>query len=120
MRSSGKEVTAIILFRALEHPPLATMVRAGIGLVCFLAMGTCALWAVVIGLDRVNQVNERLRPEQQIGFSLGFIGPERNPRFEKEYERLFPDQVLRKKERILWLLAILALIGLVFAAGPLF
>jgi hypothetical protein len=103
----------------LEHPSPATIVRAAIGLICFLAMGTCFLWAVILSLDRVNQVNEQLPPDQQIGFPLGFIGPERNARFEREYERLFSDRDLRKKERKLWLLGALALIGLAFAVGPL-
>jgi hypothetical protein len=74
-------------------------------------MVTCVLWAVVIGLDRIEQVNARLPTEEKIGYMLGFIGPERHWRFEKEYERLFPDRSLRKKERILWALGALALAG---------
>jgi hypothetical protein len=88
------------------------------GLICFLAMAACFLWAVIICIDRVNQVNEQLPPEQKIGFALGFIGPERNPRFEKEYERLFPDRALRRKERKLWLLGAVALIGFAIAIAP--
>jgi hypothetical protein len=101
-----------------EHPPVAAIVRMAVGLTCFLAMGTCVLWAVITSIDRVNQVNERLPPERKIGFSLGFIGPERNPRFEKEYEQLFPDRTLRKKERILWLLGAIGLIGFAIALAP--
>jgi hypothetical protein len=86
-------------------------------LLCFCAMVTCALWAVVIGLNRVEQVNARLPAEEKIGFTFGFIGPERHWRFEKEYERLFPDRALRRKERTLWALAALAVIGLSTLGG---
>lgn len=86
-------------------------------LLCFCTMAACVLWAVVIGCDRVEQVNARLPAEEQIGFTFGFIGPERHWRFEKEYERLFPDRALRRKERTLWLLAALSLIGAVLCWG---
>ena len=81
---------------------------------CFCAMVTCILWAVVISLDRVEKVNARLPEGQKIGYPLGFIGPEKDWRFEKEYERLFPDRTLRRKERLLWLLGALALLGAFF------
>jgi hypothetical protein len=83
-------------------------------LLCFCIMAACVLWAVVISLDRVEQVNARLPAEEKIGFTFGFIGPERHWRFEKEYERLFPDRALRSKERLLWLLGGLALLGAFF------
>lgn len=81
---------------------------------CFCAMVTCILWAVVISLDRVEKVNARLPAGEKIGFTFGFIGPERHWRFEREYERLFPDRALRRKERVLWLLGSLALLGAFF------
>jgi hypothetical protein len=81
-------------------------------------MVTCVLWAVVISLDRVEQVNSRLPAGQQIGFTFGFIGPERHWRFEKEYERLFTDRALRRKERILWTLGALSLFGAVLCLAP--
>jgi hypothetical protein len=81
-------------------------------------MVTCVLWAVVISLDRVEQVNSRLPADRQIGFTFGVIGPERHWRFEKEYERLFPDRKLRRKERILWLLGAFALIGVFLCVAP--
>ncbi len=81
-------------------------------------MGTCVLWALVISFDRVDQVNQQLPAEEQIGYPLGFLGPERHWRFEKEYERLFPECTLRRKERWLWLLGAVALIGLAIAVGP--
>jgi len=94
------------------------ILRMAVGLLCFCAMVTCVLWAVVISLDRVEQVNSRLPADQQIGFTFGVIGPERHWRFEKEYERLFPDRKLRRKERILWLLGALALIGAFLCVAP--
>jgi hypothetical protein len=48
------------------------------GLACFCAMVTCMLWAMVIGLDRVEEVNARLPSDQKISHLLGFIGPERH------------------------------------------
>jgi hypothetical protein len=68
----------------------------------------------------VEQVNARLPTEEKIGYTLGIIGPERHWRLEKEYERLFPDRNLRRKERILWALGALASIGafLSFALIP--
>jgi len=81
-------------------------------------MGTSFVWAVIISIDRINQVNEQLPPEQKIGFLLGLIGPERSPRFEKEYERLFPDRALRRKEGKLWMLGAFALIGFAIAIAP--
>jgi len=101
-----------------EHLSNFGIIRLAVSLACFVAMGTCVLWAVTVSIDRVNQVNERLPPEQQIGFPLGFIGPERNPRFEKEYEKLFPDRALRRKERKLWLLGAIALICFAIAVAP--
>jgi len=98
----------------------ASVIRTAAGLLCFCAMVTCILWAVVISLDRVEQVNSRLPADQQIGFTFGVIGPERHWRFEKEYERFFPDRSLRRKERILWLLGAVFLAGLVLCAAPLF
>ena len=74
---------------------------------------------LVISLDRVNHVHERLPAGERIGYPLGFLGPERHWRFEKEYEKLFPDRTLRRKERRLWLLGALALISLAIAIGPL-
>jgi|HubBroStandDraft_6_1064221.scaffolds.fasta_scaffold428680_2 hypothetical protein len=88
--------------------------RMAAALLCFCAMVTCILWAVVISLDRVEQVNARLPAEEKIGFTFGIIGPERHWRFEKEYERLFSDRGLRKKERLLWLLGALAGLGAFF------
>ncbi len=102
----------------LDHLSSAAIIRLATSLFCFVAMSTCVLWAVTISIDRVNQVNERLPAEEKIGFPLGFIGPERNPRFEREYERLFPDRALRKKERKLWLLGAVALIGFAIAVAP--
>jgi len=90
---------------------VVTTLRIAAGLLCFCATVTCVLWAVIISLDRAEQVNSRLPTSQQIGFTIGVIGPERHWRFEKEYERLFPDRRLRRKERILWLLGSLAAIG---------
>jgi hypothetical protein len=83
-------------------------------------MATCILWAVVISLDRVEQVNSRLPADQQIAFTFGVIGPERHWRFEKEYERLFPDRTLRRKERMLWLLGAVSLAGMVRCVAYLF
>jgi hypothetical protein len=88
-----------------------TILMMVVAVLCFCAMVTCVLWAVVISLDRVEQVNARLPAEEKIGFTFGFIGPERHWRFEKEYERLFPDRALRRKERTLWVLAALSVIG---------
>jgi hypothetical protein len=101
------------------HLSTAPAIRIAASLLCFCVMSACVLWALVISLDRVNQVNERLPAEERIGYPLGFFGPERNWRFEKEYERLFPDRRLRRKERILWLLGVLAMIGLAIAIKPL-
>lgn len=100
------------------HLTAVTITRIALSLLFFCAMATCVLWAVTISIDRVNQVNARLPPAEQIEFGLGFIGPERNPRFEKEYERLFPDRALRKKERVLWLLGAFALIGFAISVSP--
>ena len=72
----------------------------------------CNLWAVVISLDRVEQVNARLTEGKQFE-ALGWW-PTKRWRFEKEYERLFPDRALRRKERLLWLLGGLALLGAFF------
>ena len=94
------------------------ILRMAVAFLCFCAMVTCVLWAVVIGLDRVEQVNSRLPADQQIGFTFVVIGPERHWRFEKEYERLFPDRKVRRKERILWLLGALALIGVFLCVAP--
>jgi hypothetical protein len=88
--------------------------RMAAALLCFCAMVTCILWAMVISLDRVEQVNACLPAEEKIGFTFGIIGPERHWRFEKEYERLFSDRGLRKKERLLWLLGALAGLGAFF------
>ena len=94
------------------------ILRTLAGLLCFCAMVTCILWAVVINLNRLEQVNARLPSTQKIPYVLGFIGPERHWRFEKEYERLFSDRSLRRKERILWLLGACALIGLAVSVMP--
>lgn len=104
---------------ALDHLPAGAIIRMVVGLLCFCVMCTCVLWALAISLDRVNHVNERLPAGKQIGYPLGFLGPERHWRFEKEYEKLFPDRTLRRKERRLWLLGAVALIGLAIAIGPL-
>jgi len=93
--------------------------RIAAGLLCFCAMVTCILWAVVVGIDRVEKVNASLPPWEKIGYPLGFTGPERNWRFEEEYERLFPDRALHRKERWLWLLGAISLAGLAFCATPL-
>ncbi len=98
---------------------VVTILRMAAGLLCFCAMVTCILWAVVISIDRVEKVNARLPPGEKIGYPLGFIGPERNWRFEVEYERFFPDCALRRKERWLWLLGAISLAGLAFCAAPL-
>jgi hypothetical protein len=62
-------------------------------------------------------VNARLPVEEKIGFTFGIIGPERHWRFEKEYERLFPDRTLRRKERVLWLFGALSLLGALLCLG---
>lgn len=54
------------------------VIRMAAGILCFCAMATCVLWAVVISLDRVDRVNSRLPADQQIGFTFGLIGPERH------------------------------------------
>ncbi len=89
------------------------------GLICLCSMAACILWALTICYDRLEQVNRRLPPERKVGYPLGFIGPERNPRFEKEYERLFPDCALRKKERVLWAFGAAFLAGLASCIAPL-
>jgi hypothetical protein len=81
-------------------------------LLCFCIMAACILWAVVISLDRVEQVNARLPKEKQ--FEAPGWWATKRWRFEKEYERLFPDRALRRKERLLWLLGALALLGAFF------
>jgi len=44
------------------------ILKMAVALLCFYAMVTRILWAVVISLDRVEQVNSRLPADQQIGF----------------------------------------------------
>ena len=98
---------------------MVTILRMAAGLLCFCTMVTCNLWAVVISIDRVEKVNARLPQGEKIGYPLGFIGPERNWRFEEEYERLFPDRALRRKERWLWLFGAISLAGFAFCAAAL-
>jgi hypothetical protein len=64
-------------------------------LLCFCIMAACNLWAVIIGLDRVEQVNARLPEEKQFE-ALGWW-PTKRWRFEKEYERLFPIELFEEK-----------------------
>jgi hypothetical protein len=55
-----------------------------------------------------------------MGCLLGFIGPERHWRFEKEYERLFPDHTLCGKERVLRLLGVVYFAGFILCVSNLF
>jgi hypothetical protein len=88
----------------------ATLVRAAGALLCFSAMMICNLWAVIIGLDRIEQVNKRM-PEDKQFEAIGW-GPFKRLRFEEEYERFFPDGALRRKERILFFVGTLSAVGL--------
>ncbi len=78
-------------------------------------MMTFVLLGVVVSLERVEKVNDLL-PEDQRFQALGWYYGKRR-RFEKEYERLFPDRKHRRKERILVLLGAIALLGACIAMG---
>jgi hypothetical protein len=101
-----------------NHPTLMTIVGLVACPLCFSVMFACVLWGVVINLRRVDRVNERLPAEQQFAV-LGWW-PAKRARFEREYERLFPDRSLRRKERMLLLFGALALIGFVLSIGAFF
>jgi hypothetical protein len=85
-----------------------------VGIALFRFMMTFVLWGVVLSLDRVEKVNEL--PEDKRFQALGW-DPGKRLRFEREYERLFPDRKLRHKERILMLLGMIALICAFLAIG---
>ena len=96
----------------------ANVVRIAAVILCFSAMAACFLWSVIIGLDRVERVNERLPVDQQ--FETLWWGPMKRLRFESEYVRLFPDRGLRRKERFAFLLGMVFLATLVLSAASLF
>jgi len=94
------------------------VIRMAAGILCFSGMAACFLWSVIIGLDRVERVNERLPVDKQ--FEALWWGPMKRLRFEAEYVRLFPDRGLRRKERLLFLLGMVFLASLVICAASLF
>jgi hypothetical protein len=108
-------LTAIVLPDP-SHFVTATTLRMVGGLVFFCAMVTFNLWAVVTGLDRVEQVNRHFPADQQFA-ALGWT-PVKKWGFEKEYERLFPDRQQRTKERRLWLCGAISLCGAWFCLAP--
>jgi hypothetical protein len=79
-------------------------------------MVTFNLWAVVTNLDRIEQVDQRLSADQKFE-PIGW-GPWKRVRFEEAYERLFPDRVLRRRERLLWLAGGLSLAGVAVCIAP--
>jgi hypothetical protein len=101
-----------------NHLTAVTIARIAAALLCFCAMVTCVLWSVTISLDRAEKVNERLPEGEKLGYTFGFLGPEKHSRFEEEYERLFSDHALRNRGRTLRLLGALALICFILCIAP--
>jgi len=86
-----------------------------VGIALFLFMMTFVLGGLVVSLERVEKVNDLL-PQDQRFQALGWYYGKRR-RFEKEYERLFPDRKLRRKERTPMLLGTIALRRACLAMG---
>ena len=96
---------------------MATMSNFGflLGIALFLFMMTFVLWGVVVSLERIEKVNDQLPEDQRFAALAWYYGKRR--RFEREYERLFPDRKLRRKERTLLLLGAIVLLGACLAMG---
>jgi hypothetical protein len=93
------------------------ILRVAGAVACFCAMVTFVLWGLLTNFERVEQVNSKLPPEKH--FDPIWWGPFKKLRFEEEYERFFPDRALRKKERILMLLAVISIFAGVACMAPL-
>ena len=85
------------------------------GMALFLFMITFVLWGAVVSLERIEKANDQL-PEDKRFAALGWYYGKRR-RFERAYERLFPDRKLRRKQRTLMLLGAMVALGACLAMG---
>jgi hypothetical protein len=90
--------------------------RFAIGVVALVCGSVCGIVSSLVNFEIVDKVNERLPPERQFE-ALGFWYWSKRQRLKKEYERLYPDGTLLRRNRILAVLMFFCGLICVFAFG---